>query len=444
MTERVQNKKISKIEDNIRYILHVLATQAAGSSTSSSTDSSSVYVLSDSNGEFTFDGPKMRDINNKNFVNYYSMPAANMTSNMEVMTKAGSMTTATITEVNGVDNVVVAGSTEASYIQFPLIVTLNRVVYRMKIRPTALGATAPIVGFRNIYTGTTYTNANNAQFYGYFNLTTGVATTTSTGTTLTSTYNGFADAVAANSVIEVELQFEYMRPRIFTVTKFNTLTGEKSIINRIKLSTSDGDHALIAHPSIILADGTYQIISYEIFALDDKPKILIHGDSMGTGVRIVHEDSIVGKLSSKIPYRSASIAAGAQKIKGMLAGLWQVERMRPEYMLVMHYLESCQGLANPAHGSYATWSADFTRYISTIKALGIIPIIVYPETWAVVDSTGVNSAYYETYLNTNFASELKIKVPTASSFYDATSFHYNGVTNEYIVDQVISLIGANL
>lgn len=422
-----------------------LYAPGAGGDASASTTSQSKYLLSEDDVIFTINGPKLRDINYKSLISLYKMPMGNFTSNIDPMTKSGSMTTATIALTNaGFDNVIVAGSTEASYIRFPFIATNNRVVYRLKLRVDAVGATAPIVGFRNIWPGATYSNFNNPQFHGYFNLATGTVTTTTSGVTTTSDYNGFAGTVSAGNIIELELQFEQMRPRIFTVTKNSLLTGEFSVRNQLKNTTADGDWSLINHPAIILADGTYTILDYEILSFDDRPTVLIDGDSMGVGVRISHNDTITGKLESKIPYRVASIAAGSKRLAGHLATMWQIRRLKPTYVLFFHYIESCQGLANPANGGHATWSANFAKYVSTIKALGITPIFVHPQTWAVIDPSGTNSAFYETYLNTNYPNDMKIKVLTSESFYDSTGFHYNGVTNGIITDKLITLLDSVL
>lgn len=382
---------------------------------------------------------KVKNVNNKNLVSMYKMPAGNLTSELDNMTFNDAMAAATITLDDGFDNVVVAGTNQNSYAQFPFIFSLHRGVYRMKLRVDAIG-TAPLVGFRNIWPGSTYSNFNNPHFFGYVNLATGAITCSTNGTTTTTNLNGFIGTVAANDIIELEIQFEYMRPRIFRVIKNGAMTGEISVINQLKNTNSDGEWDNCSQPAIILADGEYTIIEYEILSMENRPLIMLEGDSMSTGVRVTYANSIIGNLDTKLPYRVASSAAGSKYLAGHLATLWIVSKLRPTYLLFSHYLESCQGLANPANGGHAAWSAAFQKYVSIIKALGIIPVFVYPETWAVLDPTGVNSAFYETYLNTNYPADPKIKVPTSQSVYDGTGFHYAGATNAYIADQLIAYL----
>lgn len=411
-----------------------------------SADPASKYLLSEVDDVFTFNGPKMRDISNKNLISLYKMPTGNLTNNYDVMVKNDAMTTATISlDTAGHDNVIVAGSTNASYIQFPFTLTHNRCLYKLRFRADAIGATAPIVGFRNIWPGGTYSNFNNPQFSGHFNLATGVVTVTTSGTTTLDTYNGISTLPIPNgSIIDIELHFEYMRPRIFKLYVNQTLAGEVSLVRQIKNVAADGDWSPITHPAIIMADGEYTILDYEVLSMDHQPLIVVDGDSMSTGVRISHADTVTGKFEAKIPYRIASTGAGSKRLKGHIAGMWQLTKLKPTYVAFFHYIESCQGLANPANGGHAVWSADFQKYVSFLKAHGIIPIFVYPETWAVIDPSGTNCAHYETYLNTNYPSDLKIKVLTSESFYDSTGFHYNGVTNGIIADKLIVLLDSIL
>ena len=230
-----------------------------GSALSDNTISS--YLLStNGEGQIEFNGPKMRDMTNREQVSLYKMPMGNLTANFDTMVKSGAMSSATIALDDGFDNIIVGGSDQNSYIQFPFILTHNRVIYRMRVRVDAVGGTAPILGFRNIWPGGTYSNFNNPQFYCYFNLATGALTTTTTGTTLQASYNGWLGTVAAGDIVELEIQYEYMKPRIVKMTKVgDILSGEVSSQVRLKDSASDGDWAQITHPAIIMADGTYTL-----------------------------------------------------------------------------------------------------------------------------------------------------------------------------------------
>jgi len=406
-----------------------------------SADPTSKYVLTEVGDVFTFNGPKVTAINNKELVSVYKMPAGNLTNDFDNMVKNDAMAAATIAVVGGYDQVIVAGTTNASYIRFDKQITLNRGIIRLKVRVDAIGATAPLVGIRGLFP-TGFGNFANTMYSGHINLLTGVVTESNMGVqTLT---NGWSVAAAVGEIIDIEYRFDYLKGGMFTAYKANNTGGEISTALRVK-TTITNSNSYHQWPAIVLADGTYSILDYEILAEDYKPKIMMIGDSMSCGQRIMYPDSIVGKLESKIPYRIGCIGTSATTLVGILAAqLWELRILKPEYVVICHYLESCQGNANPASGSYAVWSANFAKMVSTIKGMGMIPIFVYPETWAVIDPTGVNSAFYETYLNTNYASDMKVKVLTSESFYDSTAFHYNDVTNGIIADKIITLLDSVL
>ena len=417
-----------------------------GSALSDNTISS--YLLStNGEGQIEFNGPKMRDMTNREQVSLYKMPMGNLTANFDTMVKSGAMSSATIALDDGFDNIIVGGSDQNSYIQFPFILTHNRVIYRMRVRVDAVGGTAPILGFRNIWPGGTYSNFSNPQFYCYFNLATGALTTTTTGTTLQASYNGWLGTVAAGDIVELEIQYEYMKPRIVKMTKVgDILSGEVSSQVRLKNSASDGDWAQITHPAIIMADGTYTLLDYELISLDDRPFFLIDGDSMGCSVRVPYEGSLVGHLNAKLPYTAACMAAGTKRTEGHLATLWEVVRLKPKYLIIFNYLDALfPNYADPANGSHATWSANFNRYVDTIKGLGITPIFVYPETWApgILGANATVCGHYETYLNTNYPTDLKVKVLTSESTYDSTGFHYSTTANGIIADKILTLMETN-
>ena len=121
---------------------------------------------------------------------------------------------------------------------------------------------------------------------------------------------------------------------------------------------------------------------------------------MGASNRVLYSDSLQGKLESSLPYKAGCVAAGSCKLEGMLAAqLWEAKMIKPEFLVIFHYLNTVQsGEANPINAGYATWVANFARFIASVKGMGITPIIVYPQTWAVLDPTGTNCAFYETHL----------------------------------------------
>lgn len=369
----------------------------------------------------------------------YSMPKFNVFQNFDQLTKSGAAVGGNFSSDGGHDFIEVIGGDATSYFHFPFIVTLNRCCYRMRFHINELFVN-PILGFTNVWPGGTYSNFNNPQYMAYFNLSTGAVTASGTGEVTNASFNGFLGSLADGDIIELELRHEYMRKRVVSMKKINGNTGEISVITQTKNPGSDGSWASITHPGVIIADAAVKLLSYEIFSLDEEPYILIDGDSMGQSVRVAYSATTDSVLNANARLVTACIAAGTKKTKGHLATLWQVQKLQPQYLVLYNYLDALYpNQADPANGGHAAWAADFERYVNTVKGLGIKIIFVYPETWTFL-ANATQCGYYETYLNTTFPADLKLKIPNAQIAYDGTGFHYAGSTNTYIAKQLIQLI----
>lgn len=382
---------------------------------------------------------RLRDINDRGLFPFYRLPDGAFTNNLIGAQKNGALTTATLALDNGKDKLTVTGGDVNSYITLGRQFSLQNYRLRVRLLLHSLEAT-PLLGFRGIWPGGTYSNFNNAQYSAYVNLLTGVMTTTNIGTQ--DTYNGVTTPVAAGNIVEFEVEGNFEKQRRFIFRKCNSVTGEVSVETRTKLVSSDGDvyhsiHALIlAGCSATVLDLSLDILSPGL------PVIGVEGDSMGGGVRIPFSDSIRGMLEAKLPIVTFGSSAGSKYLAGGFATLDQVVFMRPKYLVMMYYLEGCfSGFANPANGSYATWTASYIRYVSILKALGITPIFVCPQTWAILDPSGVNCAFFKTFLDTTFPGDIRIFLTASELFYDSTGFHYSGKTNDILTDKIIAALG---
>lgn len=385
-----------------------------------------------------FNGPKMRDISVNTPIYMYGLNSGGIFDGIDIVTKNGAMTSAVISKQGDYDRIAVTGGNATSYLILDKQSTLNQFSIILRVKINSIGA-APLLGLQGIWPGLTYSNFNNAQYFGYVNLATGVITATSAGTN--TSYNGFLGTVLPNDIIEIRLDGDFLVGSTLTIKKISGFTGEVSMDQTIKSPTADGwvFHQVL---SIIMADGDYTILQYIVNHTDTfKPKICVVGDSMSSGVRIVKADSVIGKFKAKLPYRASSIGAGSCLTKGSLATIYEALNIYPEYMVIFFYLDPIYyDKANPANGSYATFSADFARYVNTIKEQGIKPIFIHPQTWAILDPSGVKCAFYTTFLNTFYPTERTIFLSSSELFYDGTGFHYNGVTNGIIADKVIALL----
>ena len=406
-----------------------------------STDTrSSTLFSSDSTGLF-LNSPKLRDAQRPAEFPMLSLPKGELADGFNSqITKSGALASATFTKDGDYDKVAVVGGDVNSYFTFGPQTTMANMRTKLKVLVNSIEAT-PLLGFRGIWPGGTFSNFNNTQPSGYVDLTTGAWTIQGEGSN--TNYNGVLGTVSAGDIIEITQDLNHLRGATYTFAKLNNTNGEVSTIVTTKSVGSDGT-VKHAYPAIIMAGGDYTILDASIYFLDaQRPKILTVGDSMSVGVRIAESASVTAYFKAKQPYEAANIGAGSVLITGMLASIWQVIKLRPEYLVIFNFLDPIfYGRANPASGDYATWTANFQRYVSIIKSFGVKPIFVHPETWTFLGNATA-CAYYETFLNATYPSDIKIKVLNSEIFYDGTGFHYAGPTNTIIADKVIAAIIAD-
>lgn len=373
----------------------------------------------------------------------YSLPKGGLTDGFDPVTKAGAVSTATISKTGNYDTVVVGAGTQTSYFYVRKQFASTRNVVRLKVKVNSVGA-APVIGFNNIWPGAGYNQFNNTSYYAYVNLLTGVVTDAGSGDTVT-TYNGFDGAVAAGDIVEIELITYYADFRLFRVTKVNSLTGEFSLKKNQKVVDAiDSKLQNHIYNGVVLADGSYTILDFSVTSLEPtNAKLMLVGDSMSVSVRQTYKNTIVGFLKSKSPESFAVVGGTSMEQRGLNAVLDEILKLRPEYVAVFNWINPIyQGDVNAADSNYATWNAAIQKFAQAIKTAGIKPIWMYPEKWALLDPDGVNAAVYETYLNTNFPNDLKIKLYASEVGYDSTGFHYDAATNELIADRLLTLLAS--
>lgn len=367
----------------------------------------------------------------------YKMPAAAWSQGLEEFTQSGAMMAAAVSLENGFDRIEVAGGDSTSCLFLAKQLTLNEYQIRLRVKILGLGDN-PVIGFGAAWPAAPYSSYNNGQFSAYLNLLTGAWLSSNYGSA--ASHNGFLSAAQVDDIIELTLDVEYLRRKRMTAYKAIPYTGEVSQLTRTKNinSDSEGFHYM---PGIIMADGSYQVLSYEIISLaSESPNIMIAGDSMGAGVRVSHADSIAGELERITGFQSASIAAGSCFLKGMLASVWQIVALRPKYILIANFLDPLlSGSANPGNGSHATWTADLSRYIATIRAAGIKPVFLHPQFWPFLASEAQCQVYAE-FLEQTYPDIPRIYVTNSVAVYDGTGFHYAAATNKWIAKEMVSIV----
>jgi hypothetical protein len=406
-----------------------------------STDARSTSLFgSDTTGLF-LNSPKLRDASASTEFRMFTLDKGVLADSLDpAIVKNGAMSTATITKQGDYDRIAVTGGDATSYFTLGRQFTLDNYIVRVRVKINSIG-TAPLLGFKGIWPGSTYSNFNNPQPSGYANLTTGALTTSVNGDTLVSSYNGWSGTVVANNIIEFTIERNIHRDTKYTISKLNATGIEVSDTYYTKNVSADScvTHGIFA---ITLADGDYTLLDVSVEHLEaHRPLLLTVGDSISVSVRIPESDSFTSKFKSKQPYQAANVGAGSCLLKGMLASVWQVLRLKPKYLAIFNYLDAIYfDYSNTTSGSYATWSADFEKYRSLIIANGITPIWCYPKTLPILDPTGSKAVHFTTYLSTNHPTDLVVTLESSEVHVDGTGFHLNGVSNDILADKVVTLL----
>ncbi len=405
---------------------------------SASTASISKYLLSESSDVFTINGPKVRDINSKRPFVIYKMPDGNLTNGYDDFILNNEMSSATITTVNGYDNIVVSGSTTSSYVRFNFQNTLNRFAYKLKFRVEALGVTGPILGLRCVAPSTSYYNFVYPDMLAYVNLLTGAVTEFAGAGGSQTLYNGWTGAAVPGDIIEIIYE-------LFNNGKNNSLTVYKSNKETCEVSTAKGIANILQttvfghYPGLTMADGTYTLLDFSITTDDYKPKLLITGDSMGAGAV---QQNIWNTFESLTPYRAFSTAVFSQRFAGMKSSVWSILKLRPEYVVMFNFLDPMRyEFADPANINYATWTADYIRYVNILKNMGAKIIFVLPEKWT-AGIPVIMCTHFANFINANFPSDIKIPLLISEiALTDGT--HYDANTNLILTNKIIAAIEAD-
>jgi hypothetical protein len=371
----------------------------------------------------------------------YKMSNANLTNGYENITTAGAMATAVVTQVGDYDNIVVGGSDQASYF-FPAdrIFTATPIMGHIRVKAVSLGGTAPILGFRIISAPAPYVNFTNQQGYIYVNLSSGAMTSSFSGYATTTTTNNLSGSVSANEIVDVYFEWEYNNQMKMILVR-NNLNGETSQITKT-WSAQVNSSASICRLAVIMADGTYQLLSYEIGVKSfQRPKVLIAGDSELSGACIAYNETVFYQLKTSIPYNIAQFSAPASYLAGMQAVQRDILQINPEVVFFDNILDALfNNDCDPGDPQYATWSANFNKYVNAFIQAGIEPILFVPSCTPLYPDSRVTTMI--SYWTTNFPGRKYVNRLSTDGGFDCTGFHFNAAANAIIVTKLITELNA--
>lgn len=378
------------------------------------------------------------------------LPGA-ITAGYEVNTKNDAMTSATIANVGGYDNIIVGGSTSASWIRFPnQTICDNSYKARLLIRVDTLGATAPLVGIGGrgqLETADTGASNNNMV---YINLLTKAPFQINENGNNTSLSNNTATAgtlVANGDVLELVFDNDaYTGGYTFTVR--NIATGEIVTAKRNTVPVSARSFTLITRNlSLILADGTYTILKCEVkSSVPSKNLASIIGDSYACGYNLAANLNIVSLLDVSLPTESiGSYAGNGSYITGMRKHqLREIMKVRPRYVLFIHILQMYWGYFDDGDANQTIFDSEMDIMLKSIIGYGGIPVLfkwqVSGGGFLTAGPGGAGApAAWNSKVDTLVGTYPQIKVVdlTAQALSLNSSSHPNATDNRKIANKII-------
>lgn len=440
---KIVEKTVRNIFSSTTNITNVIG----GASADVSTKPLSRNLLSKSGNTIEFAGNKVAVASRQNGLVLWDMPAGNLTNNLDPMTKNGSIATATITQVGGYDNVVVANGTIANnwFRVTERLWTAKPLRAHMRVKMITVGATAPTIGFSSLSVGGIYSNFNNPTFFIYINLLTGaIVNNNEAGWNVTAT-NGFSTPIANGETLDVYFEYHAFNKITLTVCRDN-LAGEVSTYRLVNTGLGSGsERSDLLYLGTILNDGEFRILKHTISTgAYANAKVCLVGDSLLSGGRQAYASSIQYKLEQQMPYRVANLAAGTCMLAGMHAIMKDVMAVNPEVIFFDNGLDGMyNGYSNPASPNYAAWVAAFNRMVNTWISAGIEPILFIPSDNAYLypDTT---KQYIKDHWTINFPGRKYVETFQAevAGKMDGTNFHYGPLANDVVVGKLLTELEA--
>lgn len=375
----------------------------------------------------------------------------------EPNTKNDAMATATIANVGGYDNVIVTGSTAASWIKFPnQTICDNSYKAKLLIKVNTLGATAPLVGIGGLILQETSDTGGAWGNMAYVNLLTKVPyqiNENGNNVALSLTTASAGTLVANGDILEIVFDNDaYNGNYTFTVRNVSTneiVTAKRSLTPVQARSFSLSVRCL----SLILADGTYTILKYEVKSSVPSGNLAsLIGDSYASGYNLPGNQNVVSLLQAALPAESIGSYAsnGAYTTSMRKHQLKEVMKVRPRYVLFLHILQMYWGYFDDGDANQTIFDTDMDIMLKSIIGYGGVPVLFKWQTsgggYLTAGPGGAGApAAWNSKVDTLVGTYPQIKVVdlTAQALVFNSSSHPNATDNQKITRKIVEFFIAN-
>jgi hypothetical protein len=352
---------------------------------------------------------------------YHQIEAGAITDNLIPYTKAGAISSATITKSGNFDSIAVTGGTNTSILHFDdKFICDTQAVIRISVIVTNLNAdgstgTSKIglgtTGVQN--TGDTGTAINHYSFFDVIGKT-GVVRGGQTEVASSVTSSG-GTLVANGQILDLEFRND-LELGLSILYIVNRSTGEFAVSKSSNASAIDLGMAN-GKLRVMLTNATYTILSLSVSSSGPRNSIIhVLGDSMANSYNTLSNQTLVGRFRSINPLPIiVSSGNGAYWKTIATLQMQEVFKIQPKYVLIMSILPLGNTAYDPLDAQYAAFIADFNSVMSGIISYGGVPILTK---W------GASNFYGPTIGNAwnAFLDDQKLNSYPTMQFLDLTQF----------------------
>lgn len=334
---------------------------------------------------------------------YHDIEAGAISDTLVSVTKAGALSTATITKSGNFDKLAVTGGSNTSVLTFDdKYVCDTQAIFKLTVKVENLNADGSS-GTSRLGLGVTgvQTTGDTGSNYGYYQMVdligkTGVNKGGDPETATTIVSSG-GTLVSNGDILDIEFRNDMaMAKSIMYIV--NRSTGEFVISKSPGLSAvAMGLHNGLLR--IMLTNATYTIMSLQVMAGVPRNTVLhVVGDSMGISYNIGTQVSLYTKFTDLTPVPMViSNGNGAYWKTMSTIQIQDVVKIQAKYVLIFSILPLTYTAYDSLDADYPDFIANFDKMMATITSYGGVPIITK---WGISNFYGpVIGAAWNTFLD---------------------------------------------
>jgi len=370
-----------------------------------------------------------------------------ISSGHETNTTNDAMSTATITNEGGFDQIEVTGSTSASWIKFPnQTVCDNDYKAKLVIKVNAMGATAPLIGIGGFGVQETSDTGSVNNGLAYINLLTKNAFRWIENANNACPWQFSSSGTLCADGDTLEITFDNdtkMGWWVFTVRNITTNEMVTGIQTISPPATARGFTLIAKNLGLILADGTYTILEYKVQSSVPRYTLgSIIGDSYACGYNVNTQNNVATLVNDALPFDRISCHAGngAYTTTMRKHQFKEIMKIKPRFVFFLQILNLYWGYFDDGDANQTIFDNDMEIMLKSIIAYGGTPVFF---TWQTTGGfINGNSAAWQAKVTSmqNTYGQLEYIQLDNEALQLNSSSHPNAADNRKIANKIIEYL----